>query len=535
MSHSDNLVTSEPTPVNTSAHTPKNRPTGLLILDGWGYREEREHNAIAQGNTPNWDQLMATRPHALIHTSGMAVGLPHGQMGNSEVGHTNLGAGRVVYQELTRIQKDIDEGGFFTNPTLIQAIDAAVNKHAQVHIFGLLSDGGVHSHIEHIKAAITLAVQRGATPLVHIFTDGRDTPPQSALLYIAQLEAHLAQTGGRIVSVIGRFYAMDRDNRWERVTAAYNTLCCAQASFSAASAAEAVEAAYARGENDEFVQPTVIINTEPAAHINDGDSVLFMNYRSDRARQLTNAFLNPEFNEFERVKTPVLSHFVTLTEYNKTFVSLGATIAYGPTDLKNTFGEVVSNLNLKQLRIAETEKYAHVTFFLNGGLETPYPGEDRILVPSPQVRTYDLQPEMSVGELTEKLVGAIESGKYDTFICNIANPDMVGHTGNFAACIKAVEAVDEALGKILTAIEKANGQVIVTADHGNIEMLVDPITGDPFTSHTTFPVQCVYVGPRECVLRDGGSLPDVIPTLLDLMDIAKPTEMTGVSLCVNSK
>jgi len=509
------------------------RPTGLLILDGWGYREETEYNAIAQANTPNWDKLVANHPNTLINTSGLDVGLPQGQMGNSEVGHMNLGAGRVVYQELTRIQKDIDDGRFFNNNALLNAIDKANERSNPVHILGLLSDGGVHSHIEHIKAALSLSVDRGAKTYLHVITDGRDTPPESALQYIEDIENHIAEIGGncRIATVIGRFFALDRDNRWERIQEAYNLICCGDAHFNADSAKQAVEMAYKRGETDEFIQATAILSKKgKKAKVKDADSIIFMNYRSDRARQVTSAFIMPDFGEFHRCKTPMLSAFVTLTEYNKNFENFGATIAYRPTKLINTFGEIIAKNKLRQLRIAETEKYAHVTFFLNGGLEAPYLGEDRILVPSPQVRTYDLQPEMSVGELTEKLVGAIDSSKYDTFVCNIANPDMVGHTGIFEACIKAVEAVDEALGKILAAIEKAGGQVIVTADHGNMEMLVDPETGKPFTSHTTCPVPLVYFGPKDVTLRSGGALPDVMPTMLNLMGIKQPAEMTGKSL-----
>jgi len=515
----------------------KNRPTGLIILDGWGHREETEFNAIAQGNTPNWDKLVANHPNTLIHTSGLKVGLPEGQMGNSEVGHLNLGAGRIVYQELTRIQKDIDDGRFFNNNAILNAIDKATERDRTVHIMGLLSDGGVHSHISHIKACVSLAVERGSKPLIHMFADGRDTAPQSALKYIKELEDHMAEIGGgRIASITGRFFALDRDNRWDRIEEAYNVICCAEALHTENSASEAVEAAYARGETDEFIKATVILNKKGKAHkVKDGDSFIFMNYRSDRARELTRAFILSDFGEFHRCKTPILSEFVTLTEYHKNFESFGATIAYRPTKLKNTFGEVISKLQLRQLRIAETEKYAHVTFFLNGGIEAPYLGEERILVPSPKVLTYDLQPEMSLPELTDKLVDAIESGRFDTFICNIANPDMVGHTGKFDACIKAVEAVDLALGKILAAIEKANGQVLVTADHGNMEMLQDPETGEPLTSHTTFPVPCVYFGPKKDIhLDEGGSLADVMPTVLNLMDIDLPEEMTGRSLVVKN-
>jgi 2,3-bisphosphoglycerate-independent phosphoglycerate mutase len=511
----------------------KHRPTGLIILDGWGHREEVKDNAIAQANTPNWDKLIATRPHTLIGTSGKDVGLPNGQMGNSEVGHMNLGAGRVVYQELTRIQKEIDEGDFFNNSALLSAIDNANDRGHAVHIMGLLSDGGVHSHISHIKASLTLAVERGAKTYLHIFSDGRDTAPESALGYIEEIETHLkAIKGGQIASVTGRFFALDRDTRWERTEEAYNVICCGQSEYKAKSAKEAVEMAYARSETDEFIQPTAILNQKGMeTSVQDGDSIIFMNYRSDRARQITSAFIMDDFADFHRCQRPILSAFVTLTQYNKNFENFGATVAYRPSSLKNTFGEVIANYKLRQLRIAETEKYAHVTFFLNGGNEAPYLGEDRILVPSPKVRTYDLQPEMSVGELSDKLVEAIASSKYDTFICNIANPDMVGHTGKMDACIKACEAVDEALGKILAAIEKADGQVVVTADHGNIEMLIDPKTGKPLTSHTTCPVPLVYFGPRDCQLRSGGSLPDVMPTLLDLMEIPQPEEMTGKSLC----
>lgn len=516
-----------------NANNPTQRPTGLIILDGWGHREETEYNAIAQANTPNWDALVANSPTTLIDTSGMAVGLPTGQMGNSEVGHTNLGAGRVVYQELARIQNDIDDGRFFNNNALLSAIDKAAERGRHVHIMGLLSDGGVHSHINQIKAAVKLSVERGVKTWVHVFTDGRDTAPQSALGYIEDLENYMTELGGgRIASITGRFYALDRDNRWERVETAYNNVCCGKSDFQANSAKEAIEMAYAREETDEFVQATSILKKSgKAARVKDGDSMIFMNYRADRARQITSAFIMDDFADFHRCQKPVLSSFVTLTEYNKNFEKFGASIAYRPTKLKNTFGEVISNLGMKQLRIAETEKYAHVTFFLNGGMEQPYEGEDRILVPSPQVRTYDLKPEMSVEEVADKLCEAIRSGKYDTFICNIANPDMVGHTGVMEACIKAVEAVDTALGRIVTALEETNGQMIVTADHGNIEMLIDPKTGKPLTSHTTCPVPLVYVGKRQCSLRSGGSLPDVMPTILDLMEIEQPSEMTGQSLC----
>ncbi len=510
----------------------KHRPTGLLILDGWGYRQEHEHNAIAQAHTPNWDQLIANHPNTLIETSGNNVGLPDGQMGNSEVGHMNLGAGRIVYQELTRIQKDIDDGRFFNNNALLNAIDKATDHEHAVHIMALLSDGGVHSHISHVKAALSLAAQRGAKTFLHVFTDGRDTAPKSALTYIHEIENHMTTLKGcSIASVTGRFYALDRDARWERTQEAYDVVCCGQSDFKASSAQEAVEMAYARNETDEFIQPTAVLNKKgKKIKIKDGDAVLFMNFRSDRARQITSAFIIEDFGEFHRCKTPILSSFVTLTQYNKSFEKFGATVAYRPTKLKKTFGQIMAKHKLRQLRIAETEKYAHVTFFFNGGVEEPSQGEDRILIPSPKVRTYDLQPEMSIHELTKQLTSCIKSGKYDTFICNIANPDMVGHTGNFDACIKAVEAVDQALGEILETIQASNGQLIITADHGNIEMLVDPETGKPLTSHTTCPVPLAYFGPEPLQLQSGGTLPDVIPTLLELMNIKQPEEMTGRSL-----
>lgn len=509
----------------------KHRPTGLIILDGWGHNEEREHNAIAQASTPNWDNLLKTRPHTLITTSGSNVGLPDGQMGNSEVGHLNLGAGRVVYQELSRIQKAIDDGSFYENSAFVHAVDAATSRGRAVHIMGLLSDGGVHSHINHIKAMLTLAVKRGAKTNLHIFTDGRDTAPQSAQGYIKEIETHFKEIGGgRIASVTGRYFALDRDNRWDRVQKAFEVISAGQADFTASSAKEAVKNAYERGETDEFIQATAILRKSgKKVRVKDGDAIIFMNYRSDRARQLTRAFIEKDFADFHRTVTPVLSDFATLTEYNKNF---DVHIAYRPTKLINTYGEWVSKQGLTQLRIAETEKYAHVTFFFNGGIEAPYEGEDRILVPSPKVATYDLQPEMSAPEVAQKLCDAIESGKYDTFICNLANPDMVGHSGNLEACIKAVEAVDDALGKILKSLEKVSGEAIITADHGNVEQLWDPSTNSPLTAHTTNPVPLVYVGHRECTLRENGSLPEVIPTLFTMMEIEIPEEMTGQSLCV---
>ncbi|AHF00612.1 phosphoglyceromutase [Thiomicrospira aerophila AL3] len=502
---------------------------GLIILDGWGHNPNPEHNAIAQASTPVWDSLLAKHPNTLINTSGLNVGLPDGQMGNSEVGHLNLGAGRVVYQELTRIQKAIDDGDFFENSAFVHAIDAATSRGRAVHIMGLLSDGGVHSHINHIKAVLSLAVKRGAKTYLHVFTDGRDTAPQSALGYIKEIEAHMKDIGGgRIASVTGRYFALDRDNRWDRVQKAFEVICSGQAEFESQSAKKSVKDAYARGETDEFIQATTILKKNgKKVKVKDGDAIIFMNYRSDRARQLTRAFIEKDFADFHRSVSPVLSDFVTLTEYNKNF---NTPIAFHPTKLINTYGEWVSKQGLKQLRIAETEKYAHVTFFFNGGIEAPYQGEDRILVPSPKVATYDLQPEMSVPEVADKLCEAIRSGKYDTFICNLANPDMVGHSGNMDACIKAVEAVDQALGQILEAMQETDGELIITADHGNVEQLWDESTNSPLTAHTTNPVPLVYVGHRQTDLRADGSLPDVIPTLFDMMTLNQPEEMTGRSL-----
>ena len=512
--------------------TIKRRPTGLIILDGWGQNNDDSYNAISIASTPNWDSLVKNHPTTLITTSGTRVGLPEGQMGNSEVGHMNLGSGRVVYQELTRIQKDIDDGRFFQNNALLKAIDSAADRDHKVHIIGLLSDGGVHSHINHIKAAIQMAGERGAKVLVHVIVDGRDTAPQSALKYIEELEHFMQEIDcGRIVSVVGRYFALDRDNRWDRVHQAYDLITCGEAEFEASSAAEAIEDGYEREETDEFIQATAITNKNgKTSKIKDGDSIIFMNFRSDRARQLTKAFIAEDFADFHRCRVPRLSEFVTLTEYKKSYEKFGALIAYRPSKLKNTYGEYVAKKGLTQLRIAETEKYAHVTFFFNGGVDEPNEGEFRTLIPSPQVATYDLQPEMSLPELTEKLVAAIKSNKFDTFICNIANPDMVGHTGDLDACIKAAESVDQALREILDALKEVGGEAIVTADHGNMELLYDVENDEPLTSHTTFPVPLVYYGNRDVTLQADGALCDVIPSLFNMMEIGQPKEMTGQSL-----
>lgn len=501
------------------------QPVLLLILDGWGHRNETADNAIAQAQCPNWRRLLVECPHTLIATHGLRVGLPDDQMGNSEVGHMNIGAGRVVYQDLTRIEGDIRHQRFAQIPALQQAIRCACDG-ATLHIFGLLSPGGVHSHEAHIFALIREAIRAGASKIaVHAFLDGRDTPPRSAGASLRALQAIVDQHSEvRVASVMGRYYAMDRDNRWERVEPAYLAITEAKAEFHADNALQAMEAAYARGENDEFVKPTVIAG---ATGIAEGDSVVFMNFRADRARELTRAFVREDFDGFLRPRTIRLASFVTLTEYA---ADLPVTaIAYAPQSMANTLPEVVAAHGRKQLRIAETEKYAHVTFFLNGGREQAFVGEERILIPSPKVATYDLQPEMSCPELTDKLCAAIHSGGFDLIICNIANPDMVGHTGIFSAAVKAVEAVDVALGRIRAAIEQVGGAMLITADHGNLEMMRDPETGEAHTQHTIGPVPLVYLGPK-ANLADGGALCDLAPTLLQLMQLPLPIEMTGRSL-----
>lgn len=506
------------------------RTTALIILDGWGYRKESDNNAILNANTPFWDQIWTNKPHTLIATSGMAVGLPDGQMGNSEVGHMNLGAGRIVYQNFTRITKDIDEGTFYDNEILCAAVDKSVTKGGAVHLLGLLSPGGVHSHEDHIIAAVELAEKRGATQVyVHAFLDGRDMPPRSAKPSLEKLEAVLRDKGlGRIASVIGRYYAMDRDNRWDRVQAAYDLLTQAKGSHSAKSPVEALEAAYDRDENDEFVAATVIQgDADESAMINDNDAVLFMNFRADRAREITRAFVEPTFDGFDRAVTPKLADFVMLTEYA---ADIKASCAYPPSDLPNSLGEYMQSLGKTQLRIAETEKYAHVTFFFSGGREALYEGETRELIASPDVATYDLQPEMSAPEVTDKLVEAIKSGKYDLVVCNYANGDMVGHTGKYDAAVKAAECLDTCIRRVTEALESVDGQGLVTADHGNAEQMIDPTTGQAHTAHTTTPVPLVYLGSQNLNLNDGGKLSDVAPTLLELMELPLPEEMTGRSL-----
>lgn len=506
--------------------TERPKPVVLIILDGWGYSEDPDSNAIAQARTPVWDRLWREYPHSLVNTSGAAVGLPGGQMGNSEVGHLNLGAGRVVYQEFTRVSRSIRTGSFFTNETLTEAVDKAVEKGKAVHLLGLLSPGGVHSHEEHIHAMVKLAVDRGAEKVyVHAFLDGRDTPPKSAEPSFVALNELFDELGrGRIATIVGRYYAMDRDNRWERIQLAYDLLVDAKAGYQVTRACEGLQAAYERGESDEFVAPTLVVpEGEHAVTIEDGDVLLFLNYRADRARQLTSAFIEDDFDGFERARRPKLGAFVSLTRYHKRF---DIPVAFPPEKLSNVFGEYISHQGLLQLRLAETEKYAHVTFFFNGGRERPFEGEDRILVPSPKVATYDLKPEMSAEEVTDHLVEAIEGGKYDAIIVNYANSDMVGHTGKLDAAIQAVETLDHCLGRVLKSLHLAGGEMLVTADHGNSEQMEDHAHHQPHTAHTINPVPLVYVG-RDAELEDGGALCDISPTLLRIMGLEQPSEMQG--------
>lgn len=505
------------------------KPMVLVILDGWGYSEDTHFNAIAAARKPVWDRLWAQYPHTLIRTSGAAVGLPADQMGNSEVGHLNLGSGRVVYQEFTRVSRSIKTGSFFKNKTLTDAVDLAITNDRAVHILGLLSTGGVHSHEAHIHAMVELAVKRGAQKVyLHAFLDGRDTPPRSATSSLQQMEEKFAECGGgRIVSIIGRYYAMDRDHRWPRIQAAYDLITQGKGAFQAETALEGLEMAYARNEADEFVQATAIVPPgEAPVRIEDGDVMIFMNYRSDRARQITRPFIEPDFDGFEREVIPQLGRFASLTEYNSEF---DIPVAFPAERLQNVFGSYVSGMGMRQLRLAETEKYAHVTFFFNGGVEEPFEGEDRILVPSPQVATYDLQPEMNAGLVTDHLVEAIESGKYDVIICNYANPDMVGHTGNFDAAVKAIEALDGCLARIEQALQKTGGEMLITADHGNAEKMQGDDTGQAHTAHTSNLVPLVYVG-RSGQLNSNGALCDIAPTMLSLMRLSQPSEMSGRSL-----
>ncbi|OEF05018.1 2,3-bisphosphoglycerate-independent phosphoglycerate mutase [Vibrio genomosp. F10] len=501
------------------------KPMALVILDGWGYREDNASNAINNAKTPVMDALIANNPNTLISASGLDVGLPDGQMGNSEVGHTNIGAGRVVYQDLTRITKSILDGEFVETPALVEAIDKAVAAGKAVHLMGLMSPGGVHSHEDHIYAAVEMAAARGAEKIyLHCFLDGRDTPPRSAENSLKRFDELFAKLGkGRIASLVGRYYAMDRDNNWERVQVAYDLLTQAKSEFTFDSAVTGLEAAYARGENDEFVKATTLkTEGQEDAAIVDGDAVIFMNYRADRARQMTRTFV-PDFDGFERDVFPAIN-FVMLTQYA---ADIPLAIAFPSTSLENTYGEWLSKKGQTQLRISETEKYAHVTFFFNGGVEDEFDGEERQLVASPKVATYDLQPEMSSEELTDKLVAAIKSGKYDTIICNFPNADMVGHTGVYEAAEQAIEALDACVAKVVAAIQEVDGQLLITADHGNAEMMVDPVTGGTHTAHTNLPVPLIYVGNKEFEFKSGGKLSDLAPTMLDLVGLEIPAEMTG--------
>ncbi|KXO11298.1 2,3-bisphosphoglycerate-independent phosphoglycerate mutase [Moritella sp. JT01] len=497
----------------------------LIIMDGWGHRLDKKDNAIANAKTPILDKLWQDCPSMLISSSGLDVGLPDGQMGNSEVGHVNIGAGRIVYQNLTKIDKAIGDGEFYQNPALVKAVDAAVANDKAVHILGLASPGGVHSHDDQILAMIELAAKQGATKVyLHAFLDGRDTPPRSALGTLEKFDAKFAEVGvGRTATLIGRYFAMDRDNRWDRVEEAYKLFTQAESLYNADTALAGLEAAYARDENDEFVKATVI---GEAAPISDGDAVIFMNFRADRAREITRAFVDTDFTGFERSVIPKLADFVMLTEYA---ASIDTSIAFPSAKLVNTLGSVLEQQNKTQLRISETEKYAHVTFFFNGGVEDPFTGEDRELIPSPQVATYDLQPEMNSEMLTDKLVAAIESEKYDVIICNYPNGDMVGHTGVFDAAVKACEAVDQSIGRVVDALEKVGGECLITADHGNAEMMINPETGGVHTAHTNLPVPLIYFG-RDAEPAETGRLSDLAPTMLTLLGQEIPAEMTGKNL-----
>ncbi|MGA8862842.1 MAG: 2,3-bisphosphoglycerate-independent phosphoglycerate mutase [Gallionella sp.] len=504
-------------------------PVLLLILDGFGYREDPDNNAILAARKPNFDRLWRDYPHTLINASEKFVGLPSLQMGNSEVGHLNIGAGRVVYQDLSRVDVDIENGNFYTNQALSNGVALAKRNDSTLHIMGLLSAGGVHSHEHHILAMLEMAARNGLKKVVlHAFLDGRDTPPRSAAQSLQLLQDKCTFLGvGRIASIVGRYYAMDRDNRWDRVQLAYDLLTLGRAEYTATNALAGLEAAYAREESDEFVKPTAIVPSgAQAAAMQDGDVVIFMNFRADRAREITRALTDKIFNGFTRTYVPKLAGFVTLSRYGEDF---DLPCAYTQETIHNGFGEYLSNLGLKQLRIAETEKYAHVTYFFNGGREQPYPGEDRILVPSPKVATYDLKPEMSAFEVTDKLEAAILGRQYQAIICNYANGDMVGHTGNMAAATLAIEALDICIGRVVKAMLSIGGEVIITADHGNAEQMMDHITHQAHTAHTLNPVPFLYIG-RKAKLRDDGALRDLAPSLLAMMGLPQPAEMTGHSL-----
>ncbi|MFV0529682.1 MAG: 2,3-bisphosphoglycerate-independent phosphoglycerate mutase [Lachnospiraceae bacterium] len=508
------------------------KPTVLMILDGFGLNDNCEANAVCEGKTPVIDQLMSQCPFVKGEASGLAVGLPEGQMGNSEVGHLNMGAGRIVYQELTRITKSIQDGDFFENPALVTAFEKAKQQDTAVHLMGLLSDGGVHSHNTHLYALLEMAKKQGVSKVyIHCLFDGRDTPPASGKSYVEELESKIREIGvGEIATLTGRYYAMDRDNRWDRVEAAYNAIVSGIGE-TATSALEGITHSYDEGKTDEFILPTVITKQGiPVVTVEDKDSFIFFNFRPDRAREITRAFCDTDFAGFERKKHPELT-FVCFTDYDETIGH--KLVAFTKDEIHNTLGEYLSAHHLTQARIAETEKYAHVTFFFNGGVEEPNEGEERILVKSPKVATYDLQPEMSAPIVCDKLVEAIRSQKFDVIIINFANPDMVGHTGIEPAAIKAVEAVDACVGRAVEAIKEVNGQMFICADHGNAEQLKDYTTGEPFTAHTTNPVPFILVNADPSYgLREGGNLADIAPTLLELMQLPQPVEMTGKSLLI---
>lgn len=509
------------------------KPLALIILDGWGVSEKKDGNAIAAAETPGYNKLLANYPHTTLGASGEDVGLPDGQMGNSEVGHLNIGAGRIVYQEFTRISKAIREKTFFQNDALLEAMARAKATGAALHLAGLLSDGGVHSHITHLYALLEMAKAQGLEKVyVHALLDGRDVPPANAREYIGELEKKFAAIGvGAIATVMGRYYAMDRDKRWDRVERAYNAMVFGDG-LKATLASGAVAQSYEKGETDEFVQPTVIIkeNGEPVAAVKDGDTIIFYNFRPDRAREITRAFVDGDFEGFSRRPGFPKVHYVCMTQYDKT---IDAPVAFKPQVLTNTLGEVLSKNGLKQLRIAETEKYAHVTFFFNGGVEPPNAGEDRRLIPSPKVATYDLKPEMSAYEVTEAVLEEIAADKYDVIILNFANPDMVGHTGVMEAAVKAVHVVDRCLDRVVKAVLAKGGRLLITADHGNAEQMVDPDDGQPYTAHTTDQVPLIYIDDTDkTAALLPGRLEDIAPTMLSLLGIEKPAEMTGRNLIV---
>ena len=510
-----------------------NKTTLLIILDGWGHSTATDFNAIHRAHTPNWDDFLQKKPHRLIQASGSCVGLPAGQMGNSEVGHMHLGAGRTIYQNLAQIHQDIADGMFQKNVSMQECLNSVKQRDKALHVIGLISPGGIHSHEEHIFALIKMARQRGLKKIyIHAILDGRDTAPKSALSSMHKLASVLHSATypqHRIASVSGRFYAMDRDQRWPRIQQAYQAIADGVSDHYAASAAEAIQQAYQRGETDEFVQPCVITDQQTQTlHITSGDGIVFMNFRADRARQLSHALVDTDFPHFPRRLVCARDQLVTLTEYA---TGLTDHVIYPPKNITNNLGSFLSGIGKKQLRIAETEKYAHVTFFFNCGREEPDPGEERILIPSPQVRTYDLKPEMSACAITDELVRAIHSQKYDLIVCNYANGDMVGHTGNFEAAVQAAEAIDQCLGRINQAVQETGSQCLITADHGNLEQMLDQQTQQPLTAHTTEPVPLVYLGTQAIHFTDAdGSLANVAPTLLDLMHLEKPSEMTAVSL-----